>query len=156
MKKGESIVSFKNIDPEFKLEIIRELWGNTNYNQISIKHNIPRSTIYKWERVAEDAILKAFQEKTPGKRAIDPIKENEILKKQLRIVYHDKHRAAQTVTKDIDSELPVVICTKCGNAHVKKNGTVLTQKDGLRQRYTCLECSFSIYIELKKTLPQTK
>jgi len=149
-------MSFKEIKPEFKLEILRELRGGTNYNKISKKHNIPRSTIYKWEQIAEDAIIKAFQEKTPGKRSTDPKEENKILKEQLRIVYHDKHKTAQTVSKGVDSKLPLVICTKCGNSNVKKNGTVLSQKEGLRQRYTCLECSFSIYVELKKTLLQMK
>jgi transposase-like protein len=149
-------MSFKKIEPEFKLEILRELWGGTNFNQISKKHNIPRSTIYKWEQIAKEAILKAFQDQTPGKRTIDPVEENKILKEQIRIVYHNKHKTAQTVSPCFDTKPPLVICNKCGNTHVKKNGTVITKKDGLCQRYTCVECSFSVYIEIKKTLNQPK
>jgi hypothetical protein len=149
-------MSFKKIAPEFKLEVLRELWCGTNYNQVSKKHNIPRSTIYNWEQIAEDAIINAFQAKTPGKRTIDLEEENKILKEQLRIVYHDKHSTAQSVSQGLDSEPPPVICNKCGNTHIKKNGTVITKRDGLCQRYTCVECSFSVYVEIKKTLNQPK
>ena len=149
-------MSFKRIDPMFKLELLQDLWGGSSYSQLSNKHNIPRATIYKWEQTAKEAIINAFQEKTPGKRTIDIKNEIQVLKEQLRIMYHDKHKTAQSASESMISEKAPVICQKCGDSHIKKNGTVLTKKDGLRQRYTCLECSFSIYVDLKKTLHQSK
>ncbi|UCF12972.1 MAG: hypothetical protein JSW06_01620 [Thermoplasmatales archaeon] len=149
-------MSFRKIKPTFKFDVVKELWGGSSYSQLSNKHSIPRATIYKWEQTAKDAIIHAFQDKTPGKKNIGLEDENQKLKEQLRILYHDKHRIAQETIKSSVPEPAIIICTECGSSHIKKNGTVLTKKDGLRQRYTCLSCSLSVYIDIKKTLPLSK
>jgi transposase-like protein len=143
-------MSFRKIDPSFKFDIIQALWSGSNYNQLSKKHNIPRATIYLWERTAIDAITSAFEKKTPGKRTADLETENRNLKEQLRNMYHDKHRTAQSGVHDLKEAKPI-ICYNCSGSHIKKNGTVFTKQDGLRQRYTCQDCSLSIYLEVKKT-----
>lgn len=149
-------MSFRKIAPDFKLDVVKALWGGLNYTQLSDKYDIPRHTIYKWEQTAKDAIIDAFQAKTPGKRTIDIKDENQKLKEQLREMYHDKHKAAQDITERPIAESQPIICSKCGSSTIKKNGTVLTKKDGLRQRYTCSDCSLSIYLEVKKTLLLSK
>lgn len=142
-------MAFKKIESTLKLEIVLSLWGGQSYSQLSKKHNIPRATIYKWEQTAKDAIINVFDSKTPGKRSVDLKEENNTLKHQLHQLYHDKHNAAQ---KQLPGSIPV-ICSHCGSSHIKKNGTVLTKKDGLKQRFSCSHCSLSIYLEVKKTLP---
>ena len=146
-------MAYRKVDSEFKFDVIKDLWSGLNYTQLSKKHGIPRATIYNWEQTAKDAIIDAFNSKTPGKRTVDVKEENQKLKDQLLILYHDKHKTAQD--ESIDKQ-PPLICTKCGNSHLKKNGTVLTKKDGLRQRYNCLDCSLSIYIEIKKNQSPVK
>jgi len=142
-------MAFKKIESSLKLNIILALWGGQNYSQLSKKHNIPRATIYKWEQTAKDAIINTFDSKTPGKRTVDLKEQNIKLRDQLHQLYQDKHNIAQ---KSISGSTPV-ICSKCGSSHIKKNGIVLTKKDGLKQRYSCCHCSLSIYFEVKKTLP---
>jgi len=146
-------MAYRKVDSEFKYNIIKDLWSGLNYTQLSKKHRIPRATIYNWEQTARDAIINAFNTKTPGKRTVNLKEENQKLKDQLLILYHDKHKAAQN--DSIDKQ-PLLICTKCGSSHLKKNGTVFTKTDGLRQRYHCVECSLSIYIEIKKKLSPKK
>lgn len=145
-------MAFKNIDSSLKLNILLALWGGQSYSQLSEKHNIPRATIYKWEQTAKDAIIDIFDSKKPGKKSVDLKEQNNILKNQLRQLYQDKHNLAQ---KSVSDSTPV-ICSKCGSSHIKKNGIVLTKKDGLKQRYSCCQCSLSIYFELKKTLRQSE
>lgn len=149
-------MSFRKIDADFKLNVVKALWGGASYTQLSDKYGIPRHTIYKWEQTAKGAIIDAFQAKTPGKRTIDLKDENQKLKEQLLAMYHDKHKTAQDIAESPISESTPIICSKCGSSHIKKNGTVLTKTDGLRQRYSCLDCSLSIYLELKKTLTLSK
>ena len=141
-------MAFKKIKSSLKLDILLALWNGQNYSQLSKKHNIPRATIYKWEQTAKDAIIDTFDSKTPGKRTVNLKEENNKLKEQLHRLYQDKHNLAQ---KSVSDSIPVV-CSKCGSSHIKKNGVVLTQKDGLKQRYSCCHCSLSIYFEVKKTL----
>jgi transposase-like protein len=146
---GDIKMAFKKIESSLKLDIILALWGGQSYSQLSKKHNIPRATIYKWEQTAKDAIINVFDSKKPGKRMIDLQEENNILKDQLHQLYQDKHNLAQ---KSVSDSTPI-ICNNCGSSHIKKNGIVLTKKDGLKQRYSCCQCSLSIYFEVKKTLP---
>jgi transposase-like protein len=145
-------MSFRKISPEDKLEVIQALWGGSNYNQLSKKYRVPRATIYNWEKTAIEAITNAFQQKTPGKHHIGLKEENKKLKEQLQIMYHDKHSKTQTHDFDVSP----LVCEHCRSSHLKKNGTVVTKKHGLKQRYTCVDCSLSVYVELKKTLPQQK
>lgn len=149
-------MSFRKIDPTFKLDVIKELWSVSNYSQISNKYGIPRATIYQWEQTAKKAIIDAFTLKTPGKRTINLKDENKRLKEQLRIMYHDKHNTAQDSKNKLVPDAACIVCEKCDNGHIKKNGTVFTKKYGFRQRYTCTVCAFSIYIDIKKTLPISK
>ncbi|MFQ5754015.1 MAG: transposase, partial [bacterium] len=137
----------------FKFDIVKALWSGISYTQLSNKHGIPRATIYKWEQTAKDAIIEAFENKTPGKRTTDLKEENLKLREQLRLLYHDKHRTAPDVEKMTSAESEPVICSKCSSNRIKKNGTVLTKRDGIRQRFTCISCSFSIYFDVKKTPP---
>lgn len=142
-------MAFKRIESSLKLDIILALWSGQSYSQLSKKHNIPRATIYKWGQTAKDAIIDIFDSKTPGKRTVDLKEENNKLKDQLHQLYQDKHNLTQ---KNVSESTPV-ICSKCGSSHIKKNGIVLTQKDGLKQRYSCCHCSLSLYFAVKKTLP---
>ena len=142
-------MAYKKIESSFKLDIVLALWGGQSYSQLSKKHNIPRATIYKWEQTAKNAIINTFESKSPGKRTVDLKNENEKLKEQLHQLYQDRHNLTQ---KSISDSAPV-ICSKCGSSHIKKNGIVLTKKDGLKQRYSCCRCSVSIYFKVKKTLP---
>ena len=145
-------MSFRKIDSQLKLDVIQALWGGASYSELSIQYGIPRATIYKWEQTAKDAIVNAFESKTPGKRTLDLEEENNVLKKQLHYMYHDKHSTAQN---DLAESKPV-ICNQCGSSHIKKNGTLLTKTDGLKQRYSCPNCSLSIYVVVKKTPPMSK
>lgn len=140
-------MSFRKISPEDKLEVIQALWSGTNYNQLSIKYKVPRATIYNWEKTAINAITNAFKQKTPGKHNIDLKEENQKLKEQLQVMYHDKHNKAQTADLDISP----LVCEHCSSSHIKKNGTVFTKNHGLQQRYICVNCSLSVYFEVKKT-----
>jgi len=140
-------MSYRKIDSELKFTVIQSLWSGSSYSELSKEYNIPRATLYLWEQTAKEAIISAFDAKTPGKRTLDLEAENTVLKEQLRSMYHDKHNTAQ----DELTEPKPVICDHCGSSHIKKNGTVLTKKDGLRQRYSCQACSLSIYIMVKKT-----
>jgi hypothetical protein len=151
-KKEDSQMAFRKVDATFKLDVIKALWSKMNYSQVSDKYGIPRSTIYHWEQTAKDAIIRAFEDKTPGRRTIDLAEENHKLREQLRNMYHDKHKTAQDYDESSFSEAAAIICSKCGSSHVKKNGTVWTKRDGLRQRYSCTNCSLSIYLDVKKTL----
>jgi hypothetical protein len=148
-------MAFRKVESAFKLDVIKALWGGMNYTQLSDKHSIPRSTIYQWEQTAKDAIIDAFENKTPGKRTIDLKEENHKLKEQLQYLYHLTHKVAQDGIESAFSEPAPLICEKCGSSHIKKNGTVLTKRDGLRQRYSCTTCSLSIYLEVKKTPSQS-
>lgn len=131
-------------DPEFKWGIVFSLWKGKTYSQLSQENKIPRATIYRWEIIAKDAALQAFEKATPGKKTTDLEEENKKLREQLSIMYHDKHSEVQETPEPL-------VCSHCGSSHIKKNGTVLTKRDGLRQRYTCLACSTSVYLDVKKT-----
>lgn len=141
-------MAFRKVDPEFKFSVLKELWSGSKYTQISNKYGIPRATIYKWERLANEAVFQAFENNKPGKQTIDPKVENQQLRKQIKKLYQNKHKTAQDRTQPHEP----LVCTNCGEIHIKKNGTVLTKTHGLRQRFLCLKCSFSIYVEVKKTL----
>lgn len=145
-------MSFRKIDSSFKLDVVQALWGGSSYSQLSKKYSIPRATIYKWEQTAKDAIVSAFDSNKPGKRTIDLEEENIILKEQLRNMYLTKHNTAQRE----HAEPKPVVCSRCGSSDIKKNGTILTKTDGLKQRYSCQNCSLSIYVVVKKTLPPSK
>lgn len=146
-------MAFRKIDSTLKFDIIKALWSGKSYTQLSNKHGVPRATIYKWEQTAKNAILEAFENATPGKRTVDQEEENLKLRKQLQELYHDKHKPAQNAEKQTSAELASATCSKCGSNHFKKNGTVFTKRDGMRQRFTCISCSLSLYFDVKKTLP---
>ncbi|MFQ5753165.1 MAG: helix-turn-helix domain-containing protein [bacterium] len=148
-------MAFRKVDSTFKLDVIKALWRGMNYTQLSDKYSIPRSTIYQWEQTAKEAIINAFENKTPGKRTIDLKEQNHRLKEQLQSLYHIKHKSAQDGVESPFSEPAPIICSNCGSSHIKKNGTVLTKCDGLRQRYSCTTCSLSIYLDVKKNLSQS-
>lgn len=141
-------MAFRKVDSTFKLDVVKALWSGITYTQLSEKHGIPRSTIYQWEQTAKDAVIHAFENKTPGKRTIDLKEENHNLKEQLQFMYHVKHKPAQDGVESAFSEPAPIVCSKCRSSHIKKNGTVLTKNDGLRQRYSCTTCSLSIYLDV--------
>lgn len=131
-------------DPNFKWDIVLSLWKGKTYSQLSQDNKIPRATIYRWERIAKEATLQAFANTTPGKKTVDPEEENKKLREQLSTMYHSKHGETQETAEPL-------VCGHCNSSHIKKNGTVLTKRDGLRQRYTCAACSLSVYLDVKKT-----
>ena len=73
-------MSFRKISPALKLEVLKALWSGTRYSQLSKKYKVPRATIYHWERTAHEAILSAFETKTPGKHTVNLQEENQKLK----------------------------------------------------------------------------
>ena len=131
-------------DPNFKWDIVLSLWKGRSYSQLSKENKIPRATIYRWERIAKDAALQVFENTAPGGKTVDLEEENKKLREQLSTMYHGKHIEAQETPEPL-------VCGHCSSSHIKKNGTVLTKRDGLRQRYTCLACSISVYLDVKKT-----
>ena len=136
-------------DSKFKWDIVLSVWKGKTYFQLSQENKIPRATIYRWERIAKDAAFQAFENTTPGRKTVVLEEEIQKLREQLSVMYHAKHSETQET-------LEPLVCGHCGSNHIKKNGTVLTKRDGLRQRYSCLACSISVYLDVKNNSAVSK
>lgn len=136
---------YKKMDEEAKVEIVKEYWRNGNASEVARQHNVHRLSIYKWERLAERGMREALKNSKPGKRNITIEQQNKKLKEQIKKLINVLQK---TEKKEIFNE--VFFCPECKSDSVRKNGKVITRKDGVRQKYICNNCSFSIYVSLKK------
>ena len=141
---------FKKIDAQEKLNIVKEYWATKNMSLISRKSGISRTSLYSWIEQAENAVLETFQQIRPGPRLQDLQEENKTLKEKLKKVYNICHNKSQLKHLAMEEKIPLQPCPTCGQSHWRKNGTTATKKRGLSQRYSCQQCSFSIYITIKK------
>lgn len=143
-------MAFKKIDAQEKLSLVKEYWTKDNIALISKKSGISRTSLYTWIKQAENAVLKTFQQNRPGPQLQSLETENKILKEKLEILSNICHNKSQENHLAKTEEIPLSACPECGQNHWRKNGTTHTKKRGVAQRFSCLECSFSIFIALKK------
>jgi len=143
-------MAFKKIDAQQKLNLIKEYWTTNNIALISTKSGISRTSLYSWIEQAENAVLKTFQQSRPGPQLQDIETENKILKEKLKRLSNSYHNKSQEKHLTLAEEIPLQACPDCGQNHWRKNGTTDTKKRGLAQRFSCQQCSFSIYIVIKK------
>ncbi|MDZ7289251.1 MAG: hypothetical protein ONB42_04880 [candidate division KSB1 bacterium] len=144
-------MAYKAIDAKVKVDAVKQYWATGNISQISKKTGSSRATIYSWIAFAENALVEAFGQIHPGPRRKSLQHENEILKTQLKKLYDKYHKESRPRPLTAPEDAPPQICTDCGSAQIRKNGTVPFKRRGTCQRYTCRHCSLSIYVVLKKT-----
>lgn len=140
-------MAYKSIDPSLKVKIIKQYYSFQNISKISMKYAVSRNSIYEWCRFADEIMLKAFREKTPGKRTASLEEQVSTLREQIQYLLNKYHKISQ----DFPPRAKAVICSKCGSTELCKNGKVVTKRHGIRQRWICRKCSVSIYVDVKKT-----
>jgi inosine/xanthosine triphosphate pyrophosphatase family protein len=146
-------MAYKVIDAQKKLEAVKKYWADGNIAQISRETGASRATIYSWIDLADDAMLNSFKGTRPGPRSKNLQEENEALKAKLQELYNVYHKTSHTSATAMAATTPATppqVCSACGSTQVRKNGTVPSNRQGTRQRYSCRQCSLSIYVVLKK------
>ncbi len=145
-------MAFKKIEPQKKFTIVKEYWVTKNITVISKKSGISRTSLYSWVEQAENAVLETFQQIRPGPRLPKSQEENNIQPEKSLGMFNNYHNKSQIDSLTQTEEMPAQACPTCGQRHWRKNGTVTTKKRGLSQRYSCRQCTFSIFIAIKKRL----
>jgi len=144
-------MAYKVIDAQKKLEAVKKYWANGNIARISRETGASRATIYSWIALADEAVLNSFNDTRPGPRSKNPREENEVLKATLQELYNNYHKPSHLSPPAMPSPAaPPQVCSACGSTQVRKNGTIPSKRQGMRQRYSCRQCSLSIYVVLKK------
>ncbi|MEW6681181.1 MAG: helix-turn-helix domain-containing protein [bacterium] len=137
---------YRKINSEIKVEVVKSYWKTDNVSVTSRSFGISRKTIYQWAEIAESRLKEIFEEERLGQKKGISLKEQvKILKEKVSELFLILHKEGGEI-----SQHPC-ICPKCNSTTIRKNGKVFTKREGLRQRYLCSSCSFSIYIGLKKT-----
>jgi hypothetical protein len=144
-------MAYKVIDAQKKLETVKKYWADGNISNLSKETGASRATIYSWIAVAEEAVRNSFSSTRPGPRSKNLQEQNEALRAKLHELYNNYHKVSQTNATAIAVDAtPPQVCSACGSTQVHKNGTVPSQRHGIRQRYSCRQCSLSIYVVFKK------
>jgi hypothetical protein len=144
-------MAYKVIDARKKLDAVKKYWADGNIAQISRETGASRATIYSWIALADEAMLNGLKDTRPGPRSKDLREENEALKAKLQDMYNDYHKPSHaSATAMAVPATPPQVCSACGSTQVRKNGTIPSKQKGMRQRYSCRQCSLSIYVVLKK------
>lgn len=146
-RKELMAMAYKSIDPVLKMETVKHYYSCSKISKTSMKYGISRNSVYEWSRYADEVLLKAFREKTPGKRTATLEEQVSTLKEQIRYLLEAYHKISQ----GFPPQPKPVICSTCGSTELCRNGKVMTKCHGIRQRWICRRCSVSIYVDLKKT-----
>jgi hypothetical protein len=99
--------------------------------------------------LAEQALDDAFKQTRPGPHVKTLQEENAALREEFQKLYYDYHKPSRLESAGARDDAPRV-CSACGSAQMRKNGTLASERQGARQRYSCRQCSLSIYVVLKK------
>jgi predicted RNA-binding Zn-ribbon protein involved in translation (DUF1610 family) len=150
-QKRVMIMAYKAIDAQVKVEAIKQYWATGNVSQVARTTGSSRATIYSWIALAENALMEAFQQTRPGVRGKSLQEENRALRTELKELYHKYHKLSSSRPSRIDDGRAPRLCPTCGSAQIRKNGTVPFKRRGICQRYTCRQCSGSVYVVVKKT-----
>jgi transposase-like protein len=143
-------MAYKIIDSGLKLHVVKNFWLSNNVSKTADKYGVSRNAVYDWTKLAEQAIQKAFQKTTPGRRTISLEEENKHLRSQIQELLNIYHELSQDRSSESIIEPMIAECPTCHSSEVCKNGKVYTKRDGLRQRFLCRRCLFSVYVEIKK------
>lgn len=138
------------INPELKLNVVKEYWSTGNISKIANKYGISRNVVYNWSELAQQVIQEAFEKTSPGRHTISLEEENKNLRAQLQELLNVYHELPQDKSSGVITEPKVVECPDCHSDNICKNGKVYTKTYGFRQRFLCKSCSLSVYIEIKK------
>jgi len=137
---------YRAVNPEVKVSAVKNYWKTGNISEISRDLRVSRKAIYQWVGIAEKGLEEIFKEDKPGQRKkISLSEENKRLREQVAKLFLMLHKEGKEV-----SDTPVV-CWKCQSTRLRKNGKVFSRSYGYQQRYLCDNCSFSMYVALKKT-----
>jgi len=142
-------MSYRNITPEKKVQVVKDAWASKNIAQVAKKYGVTRDSIYSWMKQAERAMQDHFFRQHPGKSPVSLQEENRVLREQIKGLSKVYHKIAQGREPIPLTEKPPA-CPKCGSLRVRKSGQVYTKRYGFRQRYSCNNCTHSVYISLKK------
>ena len=143
-------MAYDDISTETKIRAVKEAWRTDNISRTADKFDVSRDSIYYWIEIAEEALEERFKASTPGRKDVSLAEENEILREQLQMLSEAYHKIAREFDSVDPLSQPPAFCPECGSNNIRKNGKVHTKSPGLRQRYTCGECSHSVYRALKK------
>lgn len=145
-------MAYKVIAAQKKLEAVKKYWADGNISQISRETGASRATIYSWIAVADAAVLNSSKDTRPGPRSRSLQEENAALKAELQGLYNINHNSSHpnATARAAAPATPPQVCSACGSTQVRKNGTIPSKRQGMRQRYSCHQCSLSIYVVLKK------
>lgn len=143
-------MAYDDISTETKIRAVKEAWRTDNISRTADKFDVSRDSIYYWIEIAEEALEERFKASTPGRKDVSLAEENEILREQLQMLSEAYHKVAREFDSVDPLSQPPAFCPECGSNNIRKNGKVHTKSHGLRQRYTCGECSHSVYRALKK------
>lgn len=135
-------MAYKTIDPELKLQVVKDHWSTGNVSKTADKYGVSRNVVYNWTELAQQAIREIFQKTTPGRRTVSLEEENRHLKSQLQEVLNTYYKISQEEPSKPVIEPMVVECPDCHSDEICKNGKVYTKTHGLRQRFLCRSCSF--------------
>jgi transposase-like protein len=150
-KTGFMTMSYRTIDAQQKVDAVKSFWAHEKIARIAKNLGTSRATIYAWIALAEEAMKAAFEQTQPGPCGKTLQEENAALRDELQKVYYVYHQSSHLESaSDAGAEAPSV-CATCGSAQIRKNGTLSSERQGLRQRYSCRQCSWSVYVVLKKT-----
>lgn len=143
-------MAYDDISTETKIRAVKEAWRTDNISRTADKFDVSRDSIYYWIEIAEEALEERFKASTPGRKDVSLAEENEILREQLQMLSEAYHKIVREFDSVDPLSQPPAFCPECGSNNIRKNGKVHTKSHGLRQRYTCGECSHSVYRALKK------
>ena len=143
-------MSYRTIDAKQKVEAVKSYWADGNISEISRKTCASRATIYSWIDLADEALQNAFEQTRPGPSGKSLQDENVALREELKKMYYDFHRSSHLEAAAGARDDAPRACPACGSAQIRKNGTLPSERQGTRQRYSCRQCSLSIYVVLKK------
>ena len=149
-------MAYDNISTETKIRAVKEAWKTENISRTADKFNVSRDSIYYWIEIAEKALEESFKASTPGRKDVSLTEENKILREQLQTLSESYHKIARKFDSVDPLSQPPAFCPECGSSNIRKNGKVHTKSHGMRQRYTCGECSNSVYRALKKNSEKEK
>lgn len=154
-------MAYVPISVEKKKEVIKDYLSGVKITNIANKYGISRDSVYEWNRLADEAIASALEERGHVSKIKELENDNKKLRENLAIMqnkYTELSQISQNFVDPNSLEIQPVICSECGSSALWKNGTFTRtgynqKKDSsnLVQRYTCSNCKSNIYMVKKNS-----
>ena len=153
---------------QVKVRALHRVWSGEKIAEVAREYGVSRQMLYYWKRKAETAIFQALNESKRGPRVREThqnsklvrmqekVKElSQVLQKtQQKVKLLERRGGKLSHTDNNSNNKRPERCPVCGCEKIYKNGTYIRKnknadhnQEQVVQRYICVWCKNSIYVE---------